>query len=258
MKKILISICKYYLIGNYMGIQYNHNKKIKIRNMYNNIIYKMNFLHNPKRKIFIKTYSVNIEILLLCIKLLKNNKYNMLKNKNTIIKKYIKFFEKMLLENNDESNLSLLISFPLYLFINYEKPYLKDILLTNNNIINSECNRIYFYILKSLYDNTDILLNSSIEIIDNIIKNALNSVKNRRIIMKFDLMKSNWIVYSLFFIIYAAMVDLPPSQIYQDILELKIDPKSNGAICGSIIGLRFRNNIIFDKNLKNWENNFLN
>jgi len=276
-----------HLLGDCLGIQYE-TKINRQRQFFLNIIYiprSFNRFQGEKFAV-LGQWSDDTEMALCILNSLQENDYYY--DKNKIIQKYIEWanskplgmgkntkklfqgiktidgYNKRVHKNAiqnlpiSQSNGSLMRSFPLIFAKNCDEAIIEDVKLTNDNEINIECSKIYINILKSLYNNTPLELNSDIEIITNIIKYAKTDADNKMIQMKFDLKKSGWVVYSLYFAVYAALVKLNHLDIYEQILELKIDPDTNGAISGAIIAMRFKESFINNNLVSYWKNTIFN
>ena len=271
-----------HLIGDCIGIQYEP-KVNKSRHFFLNILYEPHTFNRIKgeKKAVIGQWSDNAEIVLCILNSLKKNDFNY--NKQDTIRSYLEWanskpygigkntrklflgiktlqgyntrVRKMKQRNSliSQSNESLMRAFPLFFAKNYEEAIVEDCKITNDNEINIECSKIYLSILKSLSKNENLDIASNNEIIMNIINCAKNDAKERRIKMKFDLKKCRWVVYSLYFSVYAALVQLSCFDIYEQIIELRIDPDTNGAIVGVIVAIRYKDNFLNFKMIQNWK-----
>lgn len=272
-----------HLLGDCLGIQYE-TKINRKRQFFLNIMYTPRTFNRfiGEKNAVLGQWSDDTEMSLCILNSLQENDHYYEKNK--IIKKYIEwansrplgmgkntkklfygvkyidgYFKRV---HNDslqnisisQSNGSLMRAFPLIFAKNCDEAIIEDVKLTNDNEINIECSKIYVNILKSLYNDIPINLNSDNEIIKNIIKYAKSDAENRIIQMKFDLKKSGWVVYSLYFAVYAALVKLSYLDIYEQILELKIDPDTNGAISGAVIAMRFKESFMNNNLVCYWKN----
>ena len=272
-----------HLLGDCLGIQYE-TKINRKRQFFLNIMYNPRTFNRfqGEKSAVLGQWSDDTEMALCILNALQENDYYY--DKTIIIKKYIewansnplgmgkntkKLFYRIKkidgyykrVQNNalqsipiSQSNGSLMRAFPLIFAKNCDEAIIEDVKLTNNNEINIECSKIYISILRSLYNKTPLEFNSDIEIITNIIKYAKSDADSRMIQMKFDLKKSGWVVYSLYFAIYAALVKLSYLDIYEQILELKIDPDTNGAISGAVIAMRFQESFMNNNLVCYWKN----
>ena len=272
-----------HLLGDCLGIQYE-TKINRKRQFFLNIMYNPRTFNRfqKEKSAVLGQWSDDTEMALCILNVLQENDYYY--DKNKIIKKYIEWTNSKPLgigkntkklfqgiktmdsyykrvQNNalqnipiSQSNGTLMRAFPLLFAKNCDEAIIEDVKLTNNNEINIECSKIYISILRSLYNKTPLEFNSDIEIITNIIKYAKSDADSRMIQMKFDLKKSGWVVYSLYFAIYAALVKLSYLDIYEQILELKIDPDTNGAISGAVIAMRFQESFMNNNLVCYWKN----
>ena len=272
-----------HLIGDCIGLQYE-TKINRSRYFFLNILYEPRMFDTFKgeKKGVLGQWSHNAEMSLCILNSLKKNDF--IYNKEETIRNYLKWansnplgmgkntrilflgiktlkaydtrVRKMKQKNIliSESNESLMRAFPLFFAKNSEEAIVEDCKITNDNEINIECSKIYLSILKSINENRPIEIDSNNKIIMNIIKYAKSDAKDRNIKMKFDLKKCEWVIYSLYFSVYAALVELSALDIYEQIIELKIDPYTNGAIAGAIISMRNKDIFLNSQMIENWVN----
>lgn len=212
--------------ANYMALKknnFNYNKENAV----------MNYIEWTNSKPF--GVGVNTRNLFLGIKTL-----NGYKNR---VKKYMK--------PTNQSNGSLMRAWPLVFANNLEEAAVTDCMITNDNYINCQCNILYLKILKAFIEkrfNIDILDGYKDEIdkaIDDAKKYASTGINSREFIPGQD----GWIVHGLFYAVYAAIVELPAIDIYNNIISKKIDPDTTGSIAGAVIGARFGSELLEDQKI---------
>jgi ADP-ribosyl-[dinitrogen reductase] hydrolase len=142
-----------------------------------------------------------------------------------------------------QSNGSLMRAWPLAFFSNANEAVVEDCKLSNDNPINIECNVIYIYMIQSLIDKTfdkhHLIDMATIDVVKIAIADALEN-REREFLEKQD----GWVVHALYFAVFAAISDMSILDIYDHIIQRRIDPDTTGAIAGAVLGAKYQNEFL--------------
>lgn len=181
-----------------------------------------------------------------------NNTGKLFKGIKTIVG-YDKRYEKYMTDSI-QSNGSLMRAWPLVMAKNPERAAEMDAIVTNSSELNRYCNILYIRILKSFMENkfepsvVESMKGFNKEL-DLLVEEAKDYAQNGIIKRKFEDKQDGWVAHAMFFAVYAALVNLPPLKIYNNIISKKIDPDTTGAIAGAVIGARFREKLLNDSSV---------
>ena len=153
-------------------------------------------------------------------------------------------------QNNDpvltsQSNGSLMRAWPLVFFDSRDGIAILDCKLTNDNPVNIECNQIYVRILSQLLFgdfNIDQIRSS---VTSDIIKEAIDDAllgRKRTFLPK----QNGWVVHGLYFAVLAAVSICPIMEMYDRIIQMKIDPDTTATIAGAVFGAKYHSTFLED------------
>lgn len=160
----------------------------------------------------------------------------------TTVNGYRKRIERLKKSNDSvlgsQSNGSLMRAWPLSFFTNAEEAVVEDCKLTNNNPINIECSVIYTYILQSLanktFDSHHLLEMATDENVKRAISDALLGTQR-----KFLKGQDGWVVHGIYFAVFASTSEMPILDVYDYIIQCRIDPDTTAAIAGAVLGAKY-------------------
>ena len=159
----------------------------------------------------------------------------------TTLKGYRNRYAKLKATCDSQSNGSLMRAWPLVFAKDRHDAVIFDTQITNPNSINTECGLIYidllYDLLHDIFDKEKLNARAQ-ECIYPDIKLAMEQALSGST-RTFNKGQNGWVVHGLYFAIIAVISDDPPLKIYDDIIQMKIDPDTTCAIAGAVIGAKY-------------------